>query len=625
MSLQSILHKAKNLLAGLLLAALTLVPSAMGYAAQVKIHSSIEDNRLQIVLDWAQAVSFKAMVDDLEVPGESKGHELLLSFNKAIETFDLERLTIKTSDWLETLQTGYDTLLLQSRDKVTYKVLAEGKKIRIEITRNLLASAGPSFDASTENDLLITFTESVLTNNRPELMRPILDKHGDDFLSPRPLLAAQLMLTLKDKGSSLNWLQKAENQIQMSLDQQIELVGLYIKLDRSEKIGQTRNTRNLDQRIAQELNDSTLTQARKEELVYTMLEVKANEQVLPHLKQLAYQQGGDWVHPYEETLVELERNDELIEFFRMYIKQPGLDVEEKRRIAFQFLELNSKADALPAFRELADTNQAESEDVEQLLFLWGPRPAKEDRRWLADRAKASRNEERTEWLSHLVNAGGAREAVRLLMMETPTQVTGRLFSIYVQALEELEDNETFTSAINQWMESETNPSRLLQYGSLADDRSQLDLANAAYEKLLEIRPNDLQALTQLGWNSFYLNKWKDTQNYLGQVLTNKRDDWTTNYYYAEAMYLEGHVSESLPFFQQTIEIIGKIPSLNTEMEIIQAIALSRLGRQKEALLIYERLLQVSPTDKKLRVKYISTLMEVGDYEQAQKWLTLTAK
>lgn len=625
MSLQIIKHKAKRFLTGLFMAGIVLLSSAMSHAETVKIHSTIENNRLQIVMDWARNVSFKAMVDDTEAPSGTEGHELLLRFGKAIETSDLGILTKDTSAWLESIQTGYDTLLLKSRDEVTYKVLSKGKKILIEIAHRVPAPVQPSAKDSAENDLLITFAESVLEKNRPELMHRIFDKHGDGFLSSRPLLAAKLMLALNNKSSSLRWAQKAESLPHMTLDQQIELVGLYGTLGQSDKIGQTRNTRNLSQQIAQQLNDSNLSQARKEDLVYAMLEVKANEQVLPHLKQLAYRQGGDWVHPYEETLVKLGRNKELINFFQMHIKHPGLPVEEKRRIAFRFLELNRKADAEPAFKELADTAPANSPDVEQLLFLWGPRPAKWDRRWLLSRAKASKDEERTEWLWHLVNAGGAQEAIHLSMKEPSSRVTNHQFSVYIQALEELEDKEAFSSALNQWMKSETNPDRLLRYGRVAEDQSQLELANAAYEKLLEIRSDDEKALTYLGWNSFYMNKWKDTQKYLGQVLTKKHDNWETNYYYAEAMYLEGHVSESLPFFQKTLEIIEKKSSSNTDMEMTKAISLQRLGRKKEALVIYERLLKVSPRDKKIRVKYISALMEVGDYEQAQKWLTLTAK
>jgi hypothetical protein len=625
MLIQIIKHKAKDSLTGFLMAGFLLLPSAMSFAEPVKIHSAIENDRLQIVMDWASKVSFKAMVDDTDSPSGSEGHELLLQFGKAIETSDLKTLTKETSAWLESIQAGYDTLLLQSKDKATFKISRKGKEIRIEVVRRLPVPPVQSVKASADNDLLITFAEKVLADKQTKLMRRIFDKHGDGFLVTRPLLAANLMLALKNKRSSLRWMQKAENLPDMTLDQQIEMVALYGKLGQPDKIGKTRHTRKLGDRIARKLKDPKLPKARKEDLIYTMLELKAHEMVLPHLKQLAYQQGGDWAYPYEETLVELKRNDELIHFYQKYIKNSGLAVDEKRRIAFRFLELNHKEDALSVFKELAESAVAQSPDVEQLLFLWGPRPSLVDRKWLANRASDSKNEERTQWLRHLANAGGAREVIQLTGKEPSSRATDNLFLVYLQALEELEDKETFAQALRQWMESETDPDRLWLYGSLADDQSQLELANEAYEKILVSRPQDEKALTHLGWNSFYLNQWKDTQKYLRPILTKKANDWTTNYYYAEAIYLEGHISESLPFFQKTLALINKISSPSIEVRMTKAVALERLGRKKEALGIYERLLKISPTDKKLRVKYISALMEAGDYEQAQNWLTLTAR
>ena len=106
----------------------------------------------------------------------------------------------------------------------------------------------------------------------------------------------------------MRWVQMEENLSRMMLDQQIELVGLYGKIGQSGKISQTKYTRNLDERTAQELNDSNLRQSRKEDHDDVRLELKAQEPVLPHLRQPAYQQGGDWVYPYEETLEKHGRN-----------------------------------------------------------------------------------------------------------------------------------------------------------------------------------------------------------------------------------------------------------------------------------------------------------------------------
>ena len=118
MPFQIISYKVKRFLPELLLALLILLPTAEGFAEPVKIDFAIEGNRLQIILDWAKAVSFKVMVDEVEAPSGTEGQELLLSFDKAIETSDMEIRTKKTYAWMETNRTGCYTLRLQARDKV---------------------------------------------------------------------------------------------------------------------------------------------------------------------------------------------------------------------------------------------------------------------------------------------------------------------------------------------------------------------------------------------------------------------------------------------------------------------------------------------------------------------------
>lgn len=204
MAPQFIKKKTIGLLTGLLGGLLIFLLPTLGYgdAKDVKVHPVIEGNRLQIILDWPKEVAFNAIVDDVLVPlkkegrnkskstSKTNGQDLLLQFNRFLGTVDLAPLTQQASPWLESIRAGYDTLLLQSRGKVSFKIFTEGKKIRVEIVR--LHSPIPP-NVSKDADLLITFTESVLAKNRPELMLPILKKYGTGFLSPHPFLAAQLM------------------------------------------------------------------------------------------------------------------------------------------------------------------------------------------------------------------------------------------------------------------------------------------------------------------------------------------------------------------------------------------------------------------------------------------------
>jgi len=606
------------------------LPLSSGYAEAIKIHPLIEGNRLQIVLDWPVKVSPKATVDDVLIPiikdslnktesaSGTKGRELLLQFDRSLGNFDFEQLTQKTSGWLDSIQVGYDTLLLESSAPVSFKVFTEGKKVRIEIIRQ---QPPRQKKASGDDDLLITFAESVLAKNQPQLMRPILKKYGEDFLSPHPLLAAQLMLALKDNAAALNWTQKAAS-LPLTLDQQITLVGLYGKLGQTEMISQRINIQKLADLIARELQAPSIPEPRKEELVFALLELKAYKQALPYLKQLAFNLKGDWVYSYEETLLKLERKQELIDFWRLRAKQPGLPDEEKRQLALQFLDVYSKADAEKIFKTLAETAAPNSPDVEQLLFLWGPRPAPEKRMWLLERAIASAGEQRAEWTKHLVNAGGAQEATQLAEGE---RMTDNMFAVYLEALEELDDETVIASAITQRLKTEHNPDRLFRYGTLAGNHNQLELAEAAYTKLLDVRPDDKWAIRQLGRLSFDQSRWEESRDYFERLLNKTDDDWVTNFYYAEAIFLLGKTSKARSFFQRALDLLGKTSSPTASMKMAQAHCLHRMGKNKEAQAIYENLLKVHPDDKKVRVKYISLLMDMGDFEQADKWLTLTAK
>jgi len=242
--------------------------------------------------------------------------------------------------------------------------------------------------------------------------------------------------------------------------------------------------------------------------------------------------------------------------------------------------------------------------------------------WLVKRARASRGKQRAEWAKHLVNAGEALEAVQLADAEP---MPDTMFAVYLNALEELDDEAVFASTLTQRLKAEKNPDRLFRYGKLAESRNRLKLAETAYTKLLNVRPDDKWAIRRLGRLSFDQSRWEESKDYFERLLDKNKEDWVTNFYYAEAIFLLGKTSKARPFFQQALKLIGKTASRTSSIIMAKAHCLHRLGQNKEARALYEDLLKVYPNDKKVRVKYISILMEMGDFEQADKWLTLTAK
>jgi len=467
------------------------------------------------------------------------------------------------------------------------------------------------------NPLLGT-THIQLTADNRKLAKDVLKKYGDESLSPRPLLAARLMLALDDENSALRWMQTAESLPLLTIDQQIELASLYASLG---KAGQF-DTKKLRDRILLELQSPSLPESRREELVYAMLELNGHKQALPYLKQLAYRRGGDWIYPYEETLVKLGRQQEIVDFWRMRIKQSGLPDEEKRLLAFQLLDANSRADAENVFKELAANSTAKSPDVEQLLFLWGPRPGPDARIWLLERAKNSKGDERAEWMRHLINSGGAKDVMHYARTNPPANVSDSFFNVYLLGLERLKNDAEFASAAKQALKSENNTNRLFSYGKLAEDREQFEIAQAAYSRMLKVRPDETRALRQLGRIFFQQSQWPDAQKYLGRLLDKNKQDWEANYYYAEAGFLQGNQSEAIPYYQQALKSIDKNLSLSLSMEMTRANSLHRLGRNEEALAVFERLFKERPNDKEIRSSIITALIETGHFAKAQQLMIL---
>ena len=485
-------------------------------------------------------------------------------------------------------------------------------------SRPVIVSAGNYSNKTLQKRSLSRLTKKHLTVENRQLAKEVLKKYRDEFLSPRPLLAARLMFALEDEASALRWIQTAESMPLLTLDQQIDLASLYGGLGQSGLKRLALNTKKLRDRILRELQAPSLPESRREELIFAMLELKAHQQVLPHLKRLAYRVGGDWIYPYEETLVKLGRKQEIIAFWRLRVKQSSLPDEEKRLLAFQLLDANSKADAKSVFKKLAATSSAKSPDVEQLLFLWGPRPGPDARKWILRRAKTSKGKERAEWMKHLINIGGVKDAIHLTEMDPPKKITDPIFTVYVLALEELHNGAEYASAANLMLKSEKNPNRLFRYGKLAEDREQIDVAQAAYEKMLKVQPGETRALRRLGRIAFQKNHWKDAQKFLGRLLDKKKQDWEANYYYAEARFLQGNKAGSITYYQQALKSIDKNSSLSLSMEMTRANSLHRLGRNKEALAVFERLFKDRPNDKEIRTSIITVLIEAGQFAKAQQ-------
>jgi predicted Zn-dependent protease len=477
--------------------------------------------------------------------------------------------------------------------------------------------------ASPENvnkNLLLVLSELTLSAQVSDSMKKVLEKFGDEFLLSRPLLAARLMDHLSDRESTFRWLQVVEAQPDLNLDQQIEMVHLYNKLDVPERAKSKIDTNRLQTLITLKLGESKISLLKKKDLIHALIKLGALEPALPHLKILAETEGGDWSFIYVKALKDLNRMKQLVGFWEDRINSGQLSPDEKRNIVFQQLEENLKPDAEKLLKSLAENASSESPDVLQLLFLWGPSVSPENLKWLTSRAKAVQGKDLAGWMKHLVQVDAAQNAVAIAKNADLSKKV--LFDSYLQALKALANKEIIDKEIQGMLISEKNTNHLTRYGNLAADLELFETALIAFEKVLDINPGDKKTIQKLGLANYHQKNWRKAEFYLRKYLDNSSDDWKTTFYYAEAMFSLGKTSKAKNYYLHILTQTKTASKNSFNLELTRATCLHRLGRKKEALQAYQHLLNKYPDNEVSRANFIAALMDFREFDQAQALLDI---
>ncbi len=465
---------------------------------------------------------------------------------------------------------------------------------------------------------LIRLLDTALDSGHTDVMKKVIEKHGEEFLSTDPLLAARVMLALQDIDGMLRWSQKAQDIPQLNLEDKIFLAEVVLKMRSLAPNRPEPATEKLQNLFLTELRDPNFPESRKEELVYILLDLKAHAAALPYIKELANTGGGNWVFAYVETARSLGLENDIIDFWRARAKRSDVSEEQKRDIAFQLLEANQKPAAIEVFMALAAASAPDSQEVDDLLFLWGPRPMQEALNWMVERAQSSQREERADWMKHLLNGGAAQEALKVVGENIPDHE--KVFQVYLETLGTLQDAPGVEAAIRHRLPDEQNPDRLIRFGELAEGVDRLEIAIEAYQKSLAARPDDASIIRRLGSLHFYQESWQEARGYLGRYLESQDGDWRVNYQYAEVNQQLENNSEAQKYYQRALQKIAGLPDRDFPLRMAAAYCLYRLGRKQEAITAYENLLAERPQDKEIRTSYVSTLMELGEYQRAHQVL-----
>lgn len=362
-------------------------------------------------------------------------------------------------------------------------------------------------------------------------------------------------------------------------------------------------------------------------LIYALIDAGQGDLAMPYVRSIALKEGGTWVPLYAEYVLKQGNPDEAVTFWHELAQRPHVNNEMLSQIAYGLLEHGHGDAAIDLFEQMALSEPADSTIVQQMVYLWGPNLTLDQMLWLHARAEAAQDPvEKSQWMSYAVNGSNARSLMQMVRME-PTSLEYRVVEEpYLAAVNLTDHTEYLESYLAHRIEYTENPAELKRYATYATWYNMNAQAVRGYEKILAQQPENGEALLYLGIQAHGRANYTQSRDMLSQYIhlleTGKVKETPESYqayfYVAETLRRDREKEAMVPLYYSTIQLIQNqaVPENEARSKLAQALAHS--GDYRAARAEFERLLQHYPDDGLLRADYASLLLEMKDYDAAQK-------
>jgi tetratricopeptide (TPR) repeat protein len=390
-----------------------------------------------------------------------------------------------------------------------------------------------------------------------------------------------------------------------------EIEGTYMKALKTAK-----KTEQLIKYAVLRLDSDKLDEKSESVFIRALIDAEAYEVVLPHLRRVVQEKSATWASDYQEVLLKLNRNAERHDFLMARLGQENLLAEERRQLAFDLLELGDKKTAIATLKQLASGASIESQDVQQLFYLWAPYPDEQALDWIEHKAMNAAPKERARWFQQLVQRGGADRVVGRL--ETSENgIKDFMVPVYAEALAAEGEWSKLAETIRQAIATETDRMALGRYAALATQTKDGRTVEDVWHMILDKNPDDKDALRELGLILYKKNRFLDAERYLSTYKMRHGEDYEVNYIYAQVLLRLDREREAIALFQVVLTQLQGLTERHYHDIWIEAMTLNHLGRLDQSIAVFERLLEQRPHDLNLRADYASMLIDNGMLNEAQ--------
>ena len=424
-----------------------------------------------------------------------------------------------------------------------------------------------------------------------------------------------------------------------------------------------------------------LSDAKRQELVYALMDLGAYEEALPALYDLARAHGDSWLFACVDAATKSGRTKDLVPFLKAEVARLDLPLAE-RGVRLQLLrEHGGNAVALADLRRFADLVGGEwavayEESLgtlgrrADLLAFWRTRAARADvsvadKRGIAFRSLEAGQKGLAEdifralaqdappdspdvaqllfmwgprprpaaldWLESRARA--AAEPQKALWMQhllnagaaKRAVAAGRgqpVTDAYLQAVVAARDGVELSVAIDKRLQTAATASEFRRLGRLALELSRTSTARSAFTKLLTVAPEDAEAHRRLGALDYAESNYTAAREHLDRALRVADADAESQFLLAEILENAGQGAKARPHYVRVLAEIDRAAPIPATLSITRALTLQRLGRIDASIAAFEILIREQPDNKNLRADYAAVLLQSGRNDDGRRILAL---
>ncbi len=390
---------------------------------------------------------------------------------------------------------------------------------------------------------------------------------------------------------------------------------VFLYADVARKTGQTRALAAfLTEQLQRKMTQATLV-SRLSLLVET-----APDHAKDVLKKPAISKGGVWADAYQAALRGPSDNKQMSAFLIARAAQAGASSEEKRNAAQQLLALGRKNDAVSIYLKLAD-KLPDSADMQQVAFLWGPRPGAKAIEWLAGQVIAAKGDSRKKWIARLSDHGGAAELVKLVEKGQVSPEEGGVH--YLSALSTAGRVDALDRELRAALARPgSDPSAI---ASLAEQWGRRDVALQAWASVVQRNADNPSAHRGLAYAFLDNSRFTDAVRHFQKFFEKASGDYSDRFAYAEALNATREQTAAQVEYRAAEKLINDIKAPTYRDRMTAALISQRLNQPDQSKSAFEQLLIERPKDTELRETYAEVLLALGENARAKAVLNGESK